>query len=378
MVRDRNGLRKGMVGINPGSETQLPFVAMASDISALNAIGANVERHAPPHGGVEIYHKGQNFAVNGKDGIRQAIDDLYTPNPSATVIDINEIRRDLDALNGLTITRQEELLHQIAGGYGIEIPYGVIKLSEKKFGNLYESPLILTNIVNALLKKGISEGIGDFEILKPEGLYSLAAGLEGKFNLTVVGDVGNSFATMSNVDGTLKVLGTAENGLANHGYNGRVVVYDIVTELAGLTNQNIDILVLGGATERTGAQMRGGSLVTFGLGYNSGLFMNAGVLINLDPTKPGEEIGAGMTGGVMYVPENATLGRNAKKMPLDADDYETIQLTLTKHTDILDIGELASFSPANSVLQIVNPVLQRTNGSPHMYDFKNFVKIVPK
>ncbi len=57
MVRDKYGLRKGMIGYFDGDDKNPPFIAMATDVSALNAVQATKNIHAPKHGIPEIYRK---------------------------------------------------------------------------------------------------------------------------------------------------------------------------------------------------------------------------------------------------------------------------------------------------------------------------------
>ncbi len=376
VVRDNFGLRKVMVGYHPGTDTEPAFIAMATDVSALNAIGANRNVHAPGHGSVEVHYKDQPLRPEKRNGtFFGGIKKIETPE-GTYVIDVAEIKRDLKPLEKLseTLSRDEQikwLRHIARERYDIEIPDGTINASYVKFGGLHDSPFILTRIVNAVLEGKVAEGVEKIEIRNPEGLYSLAAGLEGKVNLIIHGDVGNDFGSYLDIDGTVKVYGTVENGLANHGFRGRIVVHGITTELAGITNYGVHILVMDRATERIGTQLRSGSITTFGLGYNSGLYMNGGVMLNLGLDEPGEELGSGMTGGVIYAPNGATLGRDAKKVPLEPEDYRTIRATLERHLEDMNIIGLAAFSPKN-------PVLHITNGQTKAYDFRNFVKIVPK
>ena len=60
--------------------------------------------------------------------------------------------------------------------------------------------------------------------------------------------------------------------------------------------------------ERAIGQTRG-KLVTFGAGYNSGLYMSGGVLLNLG--LPGEMFGPGMVGGIIYSPKGTSIGEGA-------------------------------------------------------------------
>ncbi len=118
-------------------------------------------------------------------------------------------------------------------------------------------------------------------ILKnPKALYRI--GILGydetiKLDMTVEGNVGNFFGAFCNFDGTWIVNANAENGLADKGYKGKIIVEGFATELACQNNQatkfsnGVDLLIKKGCMERAMGQARGGRLVTFGAGYNSGL-----------------------------------------------------------------------------------------------------------
>ena len=55
LVRDKFGTRKGIIGYNPGDETQPAFWAMATDLSALNIVGAKEKVKSSPPGKCSIF-----------------------------------------------------------------------------------------------------------------------------------------------------------------------------------------------------------------------------------------------------------------------------------------------------------------------------------
>jgi hypothetical protein len=108
-------------------------------------------------------------------------------------------------------------------------------------------------------------------------------------------------------------------------------------------------------------------LITFGAGYNSGLYMSGGVLLNLGT--PGKSFGPGMVGGTIYSPVGTTVGEGAAIRNMSKTDYKVIFFVLKKFETELDIKGLDKFSPENNILYITN------NGSSEEYNFKNFIKI---
>ena len=165
------------------------------------------------------------------------------------------------------------------------------------------------------------------------------------------GNVGNFFGAFCNFDGTWIVNGNAENGLADKGYKGKIIVEGFATELACQNNQatkfsnGVDLLIKKGCMERAMGQARGGRLVTFGAGYNSGLYMSGGVLLNLG--LPGELFGPGMVGGVIYSPEGTTAAEGAVINKLKVEDYSIIKETLRVFENELRIEQLDNLSMEN-------------------------------
>jgi glutamate synthase domain-containing protein 3 len=193
----------------------------------------------------------------------------------------------------------------------------------------------------------------------------------------VNGNVGNFFGAFCNFDGTWTVKGNTENGLADKGYKGKIVVEGFATELACQNNQatefstGVDVLIKKGCMERAMGQARGGRLVTFGAGYNSGLYMSGGILLNLG--LPGELFGPGMVGGIIYSPKGTTAAEGAKIGILSVEDYTIIRETLSVFEKELCIEQLEDFSIENPVISLTNESIENTQ----KYDMRDFIKIVP-
>lgn len=295
------------------------------------------------------------------------------------ILDIDEIRSIADSIGSKTSNPDEQferLNFMLYEKYRIDLPKGLKKASLEKFKDIISSPLVYERAVNSILKRKIIEGENKITIKNPKALYRigiLSFREPIKLDLIVEGSVGNFFAAGCNFDGTWTVKGHSENGLADKGYAGKIVVDGFATELAGQNNQaredsdGVDILVRKGCMERAMGQARGGSLVTFGAGYNSGLYMSGGVLLNLGV--PGKSFGPGMVGGVIFSPQGTTVGEGATIRDMTKKDYQVILSVLKKFETELDIKGLDNFSPENHVLYITN------NGNSEEYDFKNFIKI---
>ena len=295
------------------------------------------------------------------------------------ILDIDDIRSIADSIGSNTSNPEEQferLNLTLDEKYGINLPKGLKKASLEKFKDVISSPLVYERAVNSILKRKIIAGETKIKIKNPKALYRigiLSFTEPIKLDLIVEGSVGNFFAAGCNFNGIWTVKGHAENGLADKGYCGKIVVDGLATELAGQNNQatddssGVDILVRKGCMERAMGQARGGSLITFGAGYNSGLYMSGGVLLNLGA--PGKSFGPGMVGGNIYSPEGTTIGEGATIQDLSKIDYQVIFSVLKKFETELEIKGLDKFSQENDILYLTN------NGKREEYKFKNFIKI---
>ena len=124
--------------------------------------------------------------------------------------------------------------------------------------------------------------------------------------------------------------------------------------------------------ERAMGQARGGKLVTFGAGYNSGLYMSGGVLLNLGLS--GESFGPGMVGGVIYSPQGTTVAEGAMIATLTLEDYSIIKETLQIFENELFIERLNDFSMDSPKISLTNNI----NKKFEKLDMRDFIKIVPK
>ncbi len=264
--------------------------------------------------------------------------------------------------------------------YGIKLPEGIKRASMEKFGDIVSSPLIMERAINSIISKKVIEGVTKITIKNPRSLYRigiLSFDETIKLDLVVNGNVGNFFGAFCNFDGTWTVKGNTENGLADKGYKGKIVVEGFATELACQNNQatefstGVDVLIKKGCMERAMGQARGGRLVTFGAGYNSGLYMSGGILLNLG--LPGELFGPGMVGGIIYSPKGTTAAEGAKIDILSVEDYTIIRETLGVFEKELCIEQLEDFSIENPVISLTNESIENTQ----KYDMRDFIKIVP-
>lgn len=299
-------------------------------------------------------------------------------------LDIDEIRamvRDIGSKVSNPETQFESINNSLVKNFGVNLPYGLSQVSIEKFGDVASSPLIMERAINSIIKKMIDEGKTKIILKNPRALYRIGIlGFEEtiKLDLIVEGNVGNFFGAFCNFDGTWIVNGNAENGLADKGYKGKIIVEGFATELACQNNQatkfssGVNVLIKKGCMERAMGQARGGKLVTFGAGYNSGLYMSGGVLLNLG--LQGELFGPGMVGGIIYAIEGTTAAEGAMIATLTLEDYSIIKETLRVFEKELSIDQLDNFSMENPVISLTNSI----NKNNQKFNIRDFIKIVPK
>lgn len=298
-------------------------------------------------------------------------------------LDIDELRtivKDIGSKISNPDTQFESVNNAFETNYGVKLPFGLKRASIEKFGDVVTSPLIMERAINSIMKRKIAEGEAKIILKNPKALYRI--GILGfdepiKLDIIVEGDVGNFFGAFCNFDGTWIVNGNAENGLADKGYKGKIIVEGFATELACQNNQStkfsdgVNVLIKKGCMERAMGQARGGKLVTFGAGYNSGLYMSGGILLNLG--LPGELFGPGMVGGIIYSPEGTTAAEGATIVQLTSEDYPIIRETLRVFETELFIEQLDNFSMESPVISLTNNIHRNTQ----KYNAHDFIKIVP-
>jgi glutamate synthase domain-containing protein 3 len=122
---------------------------------------------------------------------------------------------------------------------------------------------------------------GEFLIKNPRGLHTMAAGLDGPFDITIDGHVGYYCAGM-NKEATITINGNAGTGVAENMMSGRVHVKGDVSQSAGATGCGGLLVIDGNASARCGISLRGLDIVVKGsVGHMSAFMAQAGTLVVL-------------------------------------------------------------------------------------------------
>ena len=140
---------------------------------------------------------------------------------------------------------------------------------------------------------------GDFLIDNPRGAHSIAAGLDGNFNVTINGHVGYYGAGM-NKGASVTIDGNAGTGVAENMMSGRVHVKGDVSQSAGATGCGGLLIVGGNASARCGISLRGLDIVVKGsVGHMSAFMAQAGTLVVLGDA--GDALGDSIYEARLYV-----------------------------------------------------------------------------
>ena len=137
-------------------------------------------------------------------------------------------------------TQFENITNSFEKNYGIKLPYGLKQVYIEKFGDIVSSPLIIERTINSIMKKIIVEGETKIVLKNPKAAYRISIfGFEDtiKLDLIVEGNVGNFFGAFCNFNETWIVNGNAENGLADKGYNGKIIIKRLCNRTCLQNNQ---------------------------------------------------------------------------------------------------------------------------------------------
>jgi len=193
---------------------------------------------------------------------------------------------------------------------------------------------------------------GDFRVLNPRGTHNIAAGLDGRFNITIDGHVGYYCAGM-NKRASIIVNGNAGTGVAENMMSGRVHVKGDVSQSAGATGCGGLLVVDGNASARCGISLRGLDIVVKGsVGHMSAFMAQAGTLVVLGDT--GDALGDSLYEARLYVrgtPKSLGADCVAKDM------RDAHKIALRKLLDAAGIGgevDVSDFRRYGSALKLYN------------------------
>ena len=171
----------------------------------------------------------------------------------------------------------------------------------------------------------------------PDGAHSIAAGLDGEFEVEIDGHAGYYCAGMNKL-ATVRVAGNAGTGVAENIMSGQVIVAGDTSQSAGATGRGGTLVIKGNASARCGISMKGVDIVVHGsIGHAGGFMAQKGCLVVCGDA--GDGLGDSIYEAHVYVRgEVAGLGA-------DCVEKEMRDEHVTELLELLERGE-ADFDPA--------------------------------
>ncbi len=178
-----------------------------------------------------------------------------------------------------------------------------------------------------LHKEAPKKGIDKIEILNPDGMHSLAVGLDIPVEVDIRGHGGYYVGGM-NKQANITVHGNVGWGVAENMMSGQVRVKGFASESAGASGHGGTLIIEGDASLRCGISMKGIDIVVGGNIGNFSAFMGqAGHLVVCG--NAGDALGDSLYEAVLYVRGKIkSLGADAREEPMTDADYATVKRLL--------------------------------------------------
>jgi methylamine---glutamate N-methyltransferase subunit B len=178
--------------------------------------------------------------------------------------------------------------------------------------------------LNQYLHKELpGKGIERLEILNPDGVHSIAAGMDTAVDIDVLGHGGYYLGGM-NKHANITVHGNVGWGVAENMMSGSVRVKGFASESAGASGHGGTLIIEGDASLRCGISMKGIDIVVGGsIGNFSGFMGQAGRMVVCG--NAGDGLGDSLYEAVIYVRGKVkSLGADARFEPMTDGDYAAV------------------------------------------------------
>lgn len=164
-------------------------------------------------------------------------------------------------------------------------------------------------------------------LLNPDGMHSIAVGLDAPIDVEIMGHAGYFVAGM-NKQAHVTVHGNVGWSVAENMMSGVVRVKGCASECAGASAHGGLLVIEGDASSRCGISLKGGDIVVGGsVGHASAFMAQAGTLIICGDAGPG--LGDSLYEAVIYVRGQIEgLGADAREEALAAADAARIRSLL--------------------------------------------------
>jgi glutamate synthase domain-containing protein 3 len=188
-------------------------------------------------------------------------------------------------------------------------------------------------------------GIERVEILNPDGLHSIAAGLDCDVDIEILGHAGYYIAGM-NKQAKITVKGNVGWSVAENIMSGRVRVEGHASESAGASGHGGLLVIEGDASSRCGISMKGCDIVVGGdVGHFSAFMAQAGTLVVCGDAGP--NLGDSLYEATIYVGGTIhSFGADAREEEMQAEDIETVSKLLLEAQIDHDAGNFKRVASA--------------------------------
>lgn len=172
------------------------------------------------------------------------------------------------------------------------------------------------------------DGIEQVEILNPDGMHSIAVGLDAPVEIHIRGHAGYFIAGM-NKQATVDIHGNVGWSVAENMMSGKVHVHGHASESAGASSHGGLLVIDGDASSRCAISLKGGDILVGGsVGHFSAFMAQAGNLVVCGDAGP--NLGDSLYEAKIYVRGKIhSLGSDAKIEPMTPTACETVKQLLS-------------------------------------------------
>ena len=183
--------------------------------------------------------------------------------------------------------------------------------------------------LNQLLHHELPAGEAQVEILNPNGMHSLAVGLDAPIEVNIRGHAGYFIGGM-NKQASITVHGNVGWGVAENIMSGTVRVKGCASECAGASGHGGLVVIEEDTSSRCGISMKGCDIVVGGsVGHMSAFMAQEGTLVVCGDA--GASLGDSIYEATIYVGGRITsLGADAREEPMEAADFERVNALLAR------------------------------------------------
>lgn len=173
------------------------------------------------------------------------------------------------------------------------------------------------------------QSIEQIEITNPDGLHSIAAGMDHEVDIDIRGHAGYFVAGM-NQRANVTIDGNVGWSVAENMMSGSVRVKGHASECAGASGHGGLLVIEGNTSSRCGISLKGTDIVVGGsVGHFSGFMAQAGTMVICGDA--GQHLGDSLYEANIYVRGSiASLGADAEEQPMEAADLERVAALLEK------------------------------------------------